>query len=276
MAEHLKTWDFYLRKCIHPILGVTLRLRQVNIRATGNSVTAVYWATFEVFTRPDLLSRVRDIAQSAHDTSAQESESVKLGSNPLLQSIFAEVTRLRVVGMIVRVITGGDFQLGEWSIPQGSIVGLPSRTGAMNKDVWNAGTKEDPHPLEDFWEERFLIYPDNPNSGPLRKKEIAPCHSKQEPTACSSTPGKAPGEPTFSLKGLNGAYTPFGGGPGPCPGRHFARQEVTCTLAKLVLEYDMELQVSKGWEPKMDTSFFPLGTLPPKDKVPFRVRRRLP
>lgn len=248
----------------------------MNIRVTGNSVTAIFWAIFEVFTRPDLLSRVRDIALSAYDTKAHESESVKLGSNPLLQSVFAEVTRLRVVGIIPRVVSGGDFQLREWSIPKGSIIGLPSQTGAMNKDVWNAGTEEYPHPLENFWEERFLIYSDNPNSGPLRRQESAPCSSGQEPTASSPTPEKAPSEPTFSLKGLNGAYNPFGGGPGICPGRHFARQEVVCTLAKLALEYDMELRVSKGWEPRMDSAFFPIGTLPPKDKVAFRVRRRLP
>lgn len=80
--------------------------------------------------------------------------------------------------MMFRVITDRDFQLGQWSIPQGSIVGLPSRTGALNKGVWNAGTEEDPHPLEDFWEERFLIYADNPNSGPLRKQETASTSSK--------------------------------------------------------------------------------------------------
>ena len=264
-----------MRKCIRQILRTTPRTHLINIRVTANSVTAVFWTIFEVFTRPGLLSRVRGIARLAHDTRAHESESVKLGSNPLLQSIFAEVTRLRVAGIIPRSIAGRDFQLGDWSFPQGSIIGLPSRTGAMNKDVWNAGTEEDPHPLEDFWAERFLIYSDNSNSGPLRKQENASCSSKQKPTGSSSTPVKGPNEPIFSLKGLDGAYIPFGGGPGICPGRHFARQEVVCTLAKFVLEYDMELQVSKGWEPKMDTAFFPTGTLPPKEKVSFKVRRRL-
>ena len=236
----------------------------------------MFWTIFEVFTRLDLLARVRDIAQSAYDTRAQESESVKLGSHPLLQSIFAEVTRLRVVGIIPRVATGGDFQLGKWSIPEGSFVGLPSRAGAMNKDVWNAGTEEDPHPLGEFWEERFLIYPDKPHSGPLRRQESVSCSGKQEPTTCASIQEKATTEPTFSLKGLNGVYTPFGGGPGVCPGRHFARQEVVCTLAKVALQYDIEPQVPKGWEPKMDSAFFPIGTLPPANKVPYRIRRRSP
>ena len=80
-------------------------------------------------------------------------------------------------------------------------------------------------------------------------------------------------EPTFSINGLNGAYIPIGGGAGICPGRHFARHEVVCTLASFAL-YDIELRVSKGWEPKMNMRYYPLGALPPKNKVPFRIRRR--
>ena len=162
----------------------------------------------------------------------------------------------------------GSFQLGQWSIPQGSIIAIPSRVGAMNEDVWNAGTKENPHPLDEFWEERFLVYPDKPNSGPLRQKSSV-FSGKQEPIA-----EKPLIEPKFSTKGLNGAYIPFGGGPGICPGRQFAKQEVICTLAKLAMTYDIELQTPEGWEPKMDTAYFPLGSLPPKNKVPFRIRRR--
>lgn len=198
----------------------------------------------------------------------EDSESVKLGNDPLLQSIFAEVTRLRVVGIIPRYTVGGDFQLGEWSIPEGSFLGLPSRAGAMNKEFWNAGTSEDPHPLDKFWADRFLIYPYDPQSGPLRKD--------RSPPGISSTTmeGESSEEPRFSLKGLKDVYTPFGGGSSLCPGRHFARQEVLSTLARLVLQYDIELDVPETWEPRMDPAFFPTGTLPPLDKVPFRIRRR--
>lgn len=228
-----------------------------------------------MFTRPDLLTRIRDIAQSAHDTKTDESESIKLGSNPLLQSIFAEVTRLRVVGIMPRVVTGEDLQLGEWSVPEGSIVGLPSRSGAMNKGVWNVGTEDNPHPIEAFWEERFLIYPDDPRSGPLRRSEELSASIDQNSKAHSSTLEKLSNEPVFSLKGLKSVYTPFGNGPGMCPGRHFAKQKVICSLAVLALHYEIEIQAPEGWEPRMDTSFFLTGTLPPKDKVPFRIRRRV-
>jgi len=198
----------------------------------------------------------------------EDSESVKLGNDPLLQSIFAEVTRLRVVGIIPRYTVGGDFQLGEWSIPEGSFLRLPSRAGAMNKEIWNAGTSEDPHPLDKFWADRFLIYPYDPQSGPL-------CKDRSPPRISSTTmEGESSEEPRFSLKGLKDVYTPFGDESSLCPGRHFARQEVLSTLARLVLQYDIELDVPGAWEPRMDPAFFPTGTLPPLDKVPFRIRRR--
>lgn len=235
----------------------------------------MYWTIFEVFARPDLLSHVRDIAQRAHDTRTEEPESVKLGTNPFLQSVFAEVTRLRVVGMLPRLVTGDDFQLGEWSIPKGSFLGIPSQTGAMNRKIWNIGTEDDPHPLDKFWEERFLIYPDKPNSGPLRKQGSAFVSSGKRLRTCSSASAQSSSEPTFSLEGLKGSYLPFGGGVKICPGRQFARQEVLCTLAKLVLKYDVEFQIPHNWEPKMDYNYFPTGTLPPAEKVPFRIRRRV-
>ena len=206
--------------------------------------------------------------QSALDSSGEVSECTILGSDPLLQSIFAETTRLRVVGIMARTVVGGDFQLGKWSIPQGSLVGLSSRAGALNKDVWNAGTESDPHPLEEFWEERFLKYPENPYSGPLRKHEATSSPKRPE------TSKEPQNDPIFSLQGLQGAYIPFGGGLGICPGRHFAKQEVTCTIARFVLNYDVAIQAPTEWRPKMDTSFFPGGSLPPKDRVPFRIRRR--
>lgn len=142
---------------------------QINDRST-NATLAAFWTTFEVFARPHLLSRVRDTARSAYETRSESSESLRLGNNPLLQSIFAETTRVRVVGMMSRERVHGDFQLGEWSIPQGSVIAIPSLIGGTNKDVWNAGTKEEPHSMDEFWEKRFLVYPDKPDSGPLRQK----------------------------------------------------------------------------------------------------------
>lgn len=161
----------------------------------ANSVTAVFWTIFEVFRRPNLLSRVRSIPNAAVEASREESESKILGDDPQLQSIFAEVTRLRVVGIIPRYTVGSDFQLGEWSIPEGSFLGLPFRAGAFNEDIWNAVSDDDPHPLNTFWADRFLIYPNHPGSGPLRKDK------RPSEVSLSRTREDMTNEPRISLKG---------------------------------------------------------------------------
>ena len=67
------------------------------------------WTVFEVFTRVGLLSWFRNIAQSVHDTRAQELELIKLGGSLLLQLIFAESTRLRTVGIFFKVVDSFTF-----------------------------------------------------------------------------------------------------------------------------------------------------------------------
>ena len=144
----------------------------------------------------------------------------------------------------------------------------------MNKEIRNEGTEEDPHPVEEFWAERFIIYPNDCSSGPVRKGARSDQNQaswKRHETATEETTNKAG---RFSIEGLNGAYISFGGGLGKCPGRHFAEQEVILTLALFVQRFDIELRTAEEWKPRMDTDFFPFGALPPSDPVPFRIRLR--
>ena len=165
-------------------------------------------------------------------------------------------------------------QLGEWSIPRGSLLGLPSATAGMNKNIWNAGTVEDPHPLERFWEERFLVYPNDPQSGPVRMQDQSSASVKAELAESDFSLNETSKEAIFSTRGLKGAYMPFNEDVSTCPGMQFAKYETLGTLVKIVNDYDIECIIPKGWEPRMNQAFFAMGTLPPADKVPFRIRLR--
>ena len=79
----------------------------------------------------------------------------------------------------------------------------------------------------------------------------------------------------FSLKRLSSAYLPFDNGVTSCLERHFVRQEALCTLTILVLKYDIELQIPRNWESKMNNKCFSLKPLPSVEKVLFRIRRRV-
>ena len=164
---------------------------------------------------------------------------------------------------------------------------MSSRTAALNPSVWNAGTATDRHPLDMFWAERFLVYPNDLTSGPLRDGK---CHADKatnlsqpqtdivqrgESPSCSSydsPTGERP-LPKFSMDALSGAWIPYGGGQRMCPGRHFAKLEIIGTFALLIDKYDIELTMPKEWQPEMDMRYFPLGGLPIKGGVRFKIRR---
>jgi cytochrome P450 len=75
----------------------------------------------------------------------------ELGNDALLPSVVAEETRLRVLGWIPRLTVEDNFRIGEWSIPKGVMIAIPSHAEAMDSEAWNAGTEDDPHPLDEFW-----------------------------------------------------------------------------------------------------------------------------
>lgn len=140
----------------------------------------------------------------------------------------------------------------------------------MNPNIWNTGTPEDPHPLDQFWADRFLIYPDDPTSGPLRKDYTAREKEQRNWTLAD----KVEMGPKFSMEGVAGGWIPYGGGQRICPGRHFAKQEIIGTFAMLFTHYDIELLTPENFFPAPDMRFFPFGGLPPKEKIPFRIRQR--
>lgn len=59
-----------------------------------------------------------------------------------------------------------DLRFGRWLIPKGSIVGFTGWTTHFDERLWNTGTLRDPHPLTEFWTDRFLVYPDSHRTGP--------------------------------------------------------------------------------------------------------------
>jgi cytochrome P450 len=218
-----------------------------------------------VFSRPDLLERIRPVCESAIDPVKGEIDSVQLSRTPLLQSVLAEVLRMRVQGIVMRRASD-PLEMNGWHFPKGAYIMAPSNFNTMNEKVWNTGGPGSPHPVDTFWAERFLIYPDNPSSGPVRRDESSKPQVNRDDGSANTA--------RYSEQGLKGAYFPFGGSLHPCPGRQFTQLEVLATLAVLVLDCDLEFQVESGWTPKMKTSHYGLGTLPPAEKVPCKIRRK--
>lgn len=246
----------------------------------ANSIPAIFWMVYETLRRPRLFSRALNEIMSSQSWEVLESDPKlnieSLCTMPTFQSMYAETLRLYTSLFALRSAAHGDLDIVNFTIPQDELIAVDSRVCAMDSATWNAGRTEKDmgaqHPLEEFWADRFLVYDDNPNSGPLRNRIS---NGKAPSANFPPTPDGDTG-PRFSMDGLAGAWTPFGGGNRACPGRNFAKQEIIIGFTLIFSMLDIELiALDKTGTCKPDLKYYGLGTLPPKGKVPFRIRRRI-
>jgi cytochrome P450 len=171
-----------------------------------------------------------------------------------------------------RVPVVQDFQLKGWRFRQGDLISWASSIESFDEKVWSTGSSEHPHPLDEFWSDRFLIYPNDPSSGPLKKSIPSP--STTMVALQEKKKENKDTKPRFSLEGLSSSWLPYGGGVRLCPGRHFAKQEMISSAAIFLTAFDIQLKVPEGFRPEVDQSYFAFGTMPPKGVIPARIRRR--
>ena len=240
---------------------------------------------YEALQQPDILSQaLTEVAESQSRTPPDMNPTMRIDSlcsMPLLQAMYADTLRLYTSLFSVRSASHASFTLCNFKIPKDELVAVDSRVAAMDSNAWNTGTPtadaNTPHPLHRFWAERFLVYPADRTSGPLR---VNPAVKPQVSVPGSSAPphghdGKA--SPRFSMDGLAGAWVPYGGGNRQCPGRNFAKQEIILGFAIVLSTLEIELSGNDNHERRNpDMKYYGLGTLPPKGTIPFRVRRREP
>ena len=185
----------------------------------------------------------------------------KLGRSPLLQSIYAEVLRLHIAAFIMRSPEWENMKLKNWIFPKGDIVLIATTPAHMDEKVWNTG-KANEHPLNQFWADRFLVFPGEPTSGPRKSTNGAVIPQIEEGD-----------EPAFSIEGLDGSWIPYGGGFRACPGRHFAKREILMTFAVMVTMFDIDVDGSRAL--KTDPRANGLGAQRPMNRIPFRIRERM-
>ncbi|KAI0454853.1 cytochrome P450 [Xylaria acuta] len=217
--------------------------------ATANALPMAFWNLIEVYNDPALLKRVQaELSNTIVPPGTNEDKlpfrfDIKtITSSPLLQSVYAEVLRMRVSLFHNRSPTHGDYSIGPYKFKQGGLVCVSTDIASNHTRAWRDRTDGGRRPLNEFWAERFLV------------------------------PDKKDGVMKFSTDGLDGAWIPYGGGALMCPGRHLAKQEMMSGVAIFDAYFDMK--VLKG-VPCMDDRFFGLGAQPPGEPVPVRIRRKV-
>ncbi|KAK8043803.1 cytochrome P450 [Apiospora phragmitis] len=215
--------------------------------ANGNTAPSAFWYLFEALKDPHLATRLS--AEVAPCISPDGKINIdQLAAQPLPESAYMEVLRLRVSILVSRMVDFGDVKLSGYMIRRGELVFMPTDGVHYSEEAWaQAGRPSKRKSLKEFEPERFLVATEPDGTGTSVK-------------CCT--------------EGLNGLWIPFGGGERMCPGRHLAKLEILLTYAYLFSKYDLELGNVEPNCVQCDPEFAPFGALPPNRKVPFRIRRK--
>ncbi|KAK2729286.1 nacht and ankyrin domain protein [Colletotrichum kahawae] len=241
---------------------------------TANTIPAAAWMILHTLLDESLTYRMRNelsLVQPAHlDLST-------LGSAPLLNSVYRETLRLHVAGAAGRTAP----QTGFGSHQAGTVTMTASWLGGLDTTFWNEGGVVDgvpTHPVDSFWAERFLDYPDDPGSGPLRKADLYKL-AAQLPITSGTKTTEDDSRATLSTSGLRGHWFPFGGGAWRCPGETLAKNTILASVWLLLRDFDFHITdrtaASKVvLEPRHRT--LPFGTHAFSRPVPVSITRREP
>uniref|UniRef100_A0A8H7NE76 Cytochrome P450 n=1 Tax=Bionectria ochroleuca TaxID=29856 RepID=A0A8H7NE76_BIOOC len=241
----------------------------------ANAIPAALWMLLNILVDPDLKDRVITEISPAFEEGSLSLDLEKLCSGPLLNSIYCETLRLRVAAPVGRTSTIPDLKFGRWQLKEDVCMLSTSWYGGRDPDFWNTGrTLPDgsvEHPVDTFWAERFLRYPDDPASGPVRKQGASAMTSRDTVKRTADDDRKA----RAVTDGTQGYWYPYGGGLNMCPGRHFAKQELMVSVALVLRAYEIDIvDLESAARVKPNMEYFPFGTIPPKGKIATRIRRR--
>ena len=220
-----------------------------------------FWCIVEVLRSPALVRHLRGEITRYYNPQTEAYNTDGISKEPIVESILAEIARLRTATRTIRTVQGGNIQLdNRWTIPDRTSVIMFSQDLGHNATEWS---KARPHtvtrPLERFWAERFLI-PDQ--QAPMRRNKRR---------------GVEIATGAFSLEGLTSLHIPFGDGSFPHPARSFAKMIQASTLAILLTEFETQLCDPDNIEQDLPAvQEFAYGTVIPLNKIAIRIRKRRP
>ena len=126
-----------------------------------------------------------------------------------------------------------DILINELRFPKKNLLLVPVGPAHMDANFWN--TRDGKHPLNQFWADRFLAFPNDSRSGPQRE------YNEESSKPRESQPRKVTdlGEPKFVSAGLTDTFMPYGIGERACRGRFFAKREIIAFFARTVNNFDI-------------------------------------
>lgn len=203
----------------------------------SNTVPSTFWTLFEIYSRPELLTALREEVEKkalrideSNATHTIDLADIK-DQCPLLLSTFQEVLRLRSNGAPTRLVYRDIMLNDQYLLKAGGVLQMPSERINRESSTWGASSSE-------FDPSRF----------------IANSEVKQSSRATG--------------------FMSFGASPNICPGRHFASGEIVATVAMLLLRYDISPRNGRWIRPKLNPKAIAASVTPPIEEFPVTIRAR--
>lgn len=227
----------------------------------GNAVPTNFWLISNIFSRPDLVTRIRTEVEHALSldkwnnanreptTFKISAKAINMKSCPLLYSCYRETLRHTSLLTSARLSTDdtlvprGTGKLDNYLLRKDSVVQIAG--GVLHEDsrIWGKDAEQ--------WNpERFLVAPETTTTS---LREAAPL-----PTGVPSA-----------------AFRAYGGGTVICPGRHFAQSELMTLAAVLCVGFDVtNPDGSLLTLPAKDEERIPLSNVKPVYDPVVKITRR--
>ena len=245
----------------------------------ANTLPAALWMVLHILLDADLAARVDTELLAAFPDASSTPVIPILSSLPLLNSVYRETLRLHIAGAVGRMSFSPDFQLGgRWQIDTGVPIMSSNWLGGLSQTFWNTGYVlpggMPEYPVETFWAERFLKYPNELVSGPIRQPEWSMYETRGRSSQKTVEDDR---NAKLVTAGLSGYWFPFGGGASKCPGEALASCTLLISVAMVIRSLRIEL-VAPGEAAKAQSRqrTLPFGSHAFDRPVPVRVRARIP
>lgn len=224
--------------------------------AYPNFPPTLFWTIYEIFSRPDVLSEIR---QEIHDKAVTQSSSNKIlnitslqSDCHLLLSAFQETQRLRHSQVAFRIVVDDILLDDQYLLKKGAYVHLPAKPVHQNSEFWG------PH-ANAFDPYRFIQAADPTSKNPTTTTTSTTTTSKSIPTKPKIIPS---------------GFRAWGAPPHMCPARQFAATEIMVFVALLALQTDLTPENGK-WEREPELRQMEIAMLPrPKRDVRLMVSKR--
>jgi cytochrome P450 len=234
----------------------------------GNAVPTTFWLLSHIFSRPELLARIREeTSRAVYPATARGNNAKskiinmsKLKTHcPLLVSTYRETLRyvanLASVRMVTNTHTITAPSYPAYLLRKGSIVQIASGHIHASEAVWGKDAKR-------FNPERFISSSGTSAEQFESKDNTTTAYTERTTTAL---PKNVP----------SAAFRAFGGGSVICPGRHFAQTEILGFAALCVNMLDIVGRDDNAMElPERDDRSIPLSVMKPVVEPWVKIRRR--